>query len=111
MTEMFGTLPRVGLQVSTKVMGWGPGVHGYCLIHGAQSLACRERASCALTLRVSTVAMPAPSDPPKQYMRLCTNSQRPAPVMLLSDALFSHEVPPAQKSTIVQHIFHGAEHL
>ena len=57
------------------------------------------------------MAMPAPSDPPKQYMRLCTNSQRPAPVMLLSGALSSHEVPPAQWSTTLQHSFHGAKHL
>lgn len=43
--------------------------------------------------------MPAPSDPPKQYMRLRTNSQRPAPVMLLSGAFSSHTDPPAVPDT------------
>ncbi len=70
----------------------------------------KERLS-ALTLRVFTVGMPAPSDPPKQYMRLCTNSQRPAPVMLLNGALSSHEVPPAEQCIIIPHISAAAEYL
>ena len=46
------------------------------------------------------MGMLAPSDPPKQYMSLCTNSQRPAPVMLLSGALSSQSDPPAVPGTI-----------
>lgn len=37
-------------------------------------------------------------DPPKQYSRRPTNSQRPAPATPTSEARFSHTAPPVARS-------------